>query len=1458
MTLLSAGGLAALGLLVPIVILHMLTPRRPPTLVSSLLHWDGLRHSITAAEPWQRLRWSLLLILQLLAVILFALALANPARIETAELADHTVFIIDASGSMAAVDGSPDRIADAVSRAAALRSDIPEGGAASVVVASANPTVLLSESSDTDEFLRVIQRISTNSGRADYEAAFALAESLVSSERPTGFVLISDGGLTEVDQRLAPLGTRFEPIGRTDTNRAITDLSVSAGPGGLQARVTIESTGGPDAFQTLRLDVDGVTVARRDLEIPAGEVVEEAFELPIGQEVAAYLDGDDLIAFDNQRFAAAPISGALKARVHGENSFFIEQLLSAIPQIDVDVAPGEEVDFEIYLGAAVPPDIDTPFIAVDVPGGVPGITSTGRTEDPIPTLVADDPLLKDVDVSRIAIADSQILQVDGGEVLLAAPGAPLLVRGSHEGNTFFYIAFTLEQSNLPVNVAFPIIGARMVGELSASDGTTASLTVGERVPAPADSISISDPRGVSQTVEEAQSPPIADIAGFWHVELPDDQVLTVAVNSDVFESQVKPVDSLAELRPFLEGEVNPDQVRTSVIARSLLPWILVTLLLVLTLELFVSSRVIGVPRKQWRWGLVVRSGIVGLILLTMFDPTFARSDDSVTTVFAIDSSDSLGDSYQEARAWADAAIADGGDNHWGVVEFGGDARVATPVGRNDYSGQTAVDPSATNLARALRLAESLLDGETKERIVLVSDGRANAGNLEDEIERLKTFGVVVEVHTIEGEAKTDAAIGSIGLPSFVNEGESFEANVEVLSSIAAEGELEVTADGEVIASETVALQPGVNTFAYSIEASTPGLQDIAARIRISGDAVDQNDSASTAVEVRGPASVLMVEGTEGEGEIIKEALEARGLVVVTSPVGELPGITALSVHRAVILANVSARDIKDEQVATLATYVRDLGRGLVVIGGDNSYALGGYQETELEALLPVDSEAQDAKREAPVAEVLLIDTSESMGACHCRESENGLEDEFIEGGVNKTDIAKTAAARAIDVLSATDEIGILAFSGSSKWVIPLQPIPPRDVIDEGISGLSPSGETRIVPALEAAAAGLRESDKELKHIILFTDGFTSELNIDGFTDSSVGGDRLFDEAAKLAAEGITLSVVATGEGAIPALQEIAAAGGGRFYPGRDLDEIPEIFVKEARLASRSFINEGEFFPSVTSTAAAVRDLASSPALLGYLAGTAKPTADIQLQVGEFADPLLSSWRVGLGSVTAWTSDGGEKWASRWATWDGYTDFWSNLVRDTFPLTGSEGQRVEAKISNETLQVTLEGSDPWPVGSSPVARVGYPDGTSEQVRLERRSDFEFEATLPARQGGVYAVGVSVENQGGEAVVFSAIASRSFAAEYLPGEADPDLMIGLSTATGGRGQITASQAFDGDALEPGSSDFSLRWWFLALAAFLWPVDVALRRLRLSLSEQQHQQRPSGALRPRPRPPAASQTR
>ena len=356
----------------------------------------------------------------------------------------------------------------------------------------------------------------------------------------------------------------------------------------------------------------------------------------------------------------------------------------------------------------------------------------------------------------------------------------------------------------------------------------------------------------------------------------------------------------------------------------------------------------------------------------------------------------------------------------------------------------------------------------------------------------------------------------------------------------------------------------------------------------------------------------------------------------------LPSIDELTRYTSVVLVDVDRRDLSDGQVADLTAAVSDLGRGMVVVGGTHAYALGGYRNSDLEEILPVVSEITDPLRRQTVAEVLAIDSSGSMGACHCdEEGLNGLGGgNRIGGGVSKTAIARTAAARAIAALEATDEVGVLTMDASDRWVIDLQASPPQDVIDDGLAQVVPDGPTFINTGLLTAADELRASDASLKHIIFFSDGFTEPGAMAEMTD----------QAAALFEEGITVSVVATGEGAADDLRPIAEAGGGRYYPGRNLDEIPDLIVQEAVIASRDFVNEGEFFPLVSSNRGVAAALTESPALRGYVATTAKPTAAVDLAIGPDEDPLLASWQAGLGRVTAWTSDGGERWAAPWNGW----------------------------------------------------------------------------------------------------------------------------------------------------------------------------------------------------------------
>jgi hypothetical protein len=269
--------------------------------------------------------------------------------------------------------------------------------------------------------------------------------------------------------------------------------------------------------------------------------------------------------------------------------------------------------------------------------------------------------------------------------------------------------------------------------------------------------------------------------------------------------------------------------------------------------------------------------------------------------------------------------------------------------------------------------------------------------------------------------------------------------------------------------------------------------------------------------------------------------------------------------------------------------------------------------------------------------------------------------------------------------------------------------------------------------------------------------------------------------------------------------------------------------EEAIIASRNFINEGEFVPEIVSNADPVRDLTAAPPLLGYIATTEKSTASVMLRIGPDRDPLLASWQLGLGRSTAWTSDASARWSQHWASWDGYVSFWSDVVKHTFP-TATDTGAVRATVADGVLHVTVEGETAWPDGATAVARVAGPDLVGREVPLARISGTTFAGEVPVGMAGTYAVGAVVRGPEGTLLSATTRASNSYAAEYQPGDAEPDTLVRLSKLTGGRGAIEADAAFAPAGLRAGHARIELSGWFLLAAALLWPVAVAASRLAL----------------------------
>jgi len=1408
-----------LGLLVPVVAVHVLRPRRQRVEVSSTFLWDQIAEPVAASSPWQRLRPSWLLLAQLLAVALLALILARPSTSTTEPLADHTVFIIDASGSMEALEGSGDRLDLAVERILAVRSELPDGGRASLVVAGRPSRVLLTRSTDVGELRNALGAVRAMSGTPDFGAAFSLAESLEAPGEPIGFVLVSDGGVAVQDRSAIPAGTRYERIGTDVPNRAVTQLSVVPAERGLSVTVTARHLAGPAATQTLRIDVDGRTVDELEVSLERGR--SQTFEIlaPPGDLVTARLDGGDALMSDDVRSSAVSQRRDLVVFHGGARSTYVGAALLALPGVRVVDDPSDPlIDVAVVEGAGgAGPEV--PTLAFGLPGGLHDVAVLGSVENPVIALVRnDDPLLAGLDLSEVVVGRAQVLDPGVGEVLVAAEGAPLLVRTrSSDGADGLYFALAAGDSTLPLFAQFPVLIDRALTELAGAIVPPAELESGSTVSFDsAVDATVTTPSGASLDVPARTPRPVVDELGIWEIRQAGRRPHLVSVVQPLAESATTPEPSLPiEILAATDAEVRVGE-------RDLWRWFGLALGAVLLLEWALARRQIGVPRRQWRVAQLFRLAVACLLVLALVEVSWTRAGNDVATVFVVDESESLGRQGRRAASdWIRQALASTpSDGRAGVVAFGARGRIESVVQSDPTFGgvSVAVDRSATDLADALRLAAAMSPTDMRRRVVLLTDGRETEGDALGELAGLAEQGIAVDTVLVSADRGLDVAVGDLDVPSRAEEGDDVVILVPVDAPTAVAAELVLFRNGEQVSSQRVEVDAGRSVLRLVDSDATIGLARYRVSIRAPGDLVAENDTATAAVAVTGPSSTLVIEGRRGDAEALVAALRSTGMAVQTTGVDEMPSLEEASVYEAVVLVDVDRRALADEHVAMLGSVVRDLGRGLVVIGGDQSFGLGGYLGSDLEELLPVVAEITDPRRRQTVAEVLAIDTSGSMGACHCREGQlGGFPASQIDGGVNKTDISRSAATRAIAALSSQDEIGVLAFDATTRWLLDLQAVPGTDAIDAALGRLTPEGGTFIEDVLATSAAALRESSASLKHVVVFSDGFTDPGDIEAMAT----------EAAELAAEGITVSVIATGEGSARELAAIARAGGGRFYPGRNLQAIPEILVEETIIASRELVNEGDFVPVVTGIDASTQNLTAAPSLQGFVGVSEKPGARTLLRIGPEQDPLLATWRTGLGTVSAWSSDAGTRWTTQWPSWDGYATFWASVVRETFPdASGDAG--VSALVSDGRLRIEFDVAE-VPTGAvTAVARIGRPDGTADEFVLDRVGAERFAAEVAADDAGVYAVGVSLHADGEPTATAVTTANRSYSDEFRPGEPREQLLRELSAATGGRLGPAPENAFDAAGLTAGRRVTELTSWLLAFALAALLVAIAVSRL------------------------------
>ena len=819
-------------------------------------------------------------------------------------------------------------------------------------------------------------------------------------------------------------------------------------------------------------------------------------------------------------------------------------------------------------------------------------------------------------------------------------------------------------------------------------------------------------------------------------------------------------------------------------------------------------------RERRRLLLIVRSALLAMLIFALAMPSMDETSEEQAVIFLVDHSKSLGE------AGLDRAGARVGEllqhvppgSFVGTLAFGASPKVVVAPTRDP--GPFRPDKTfqqeqghATDLAAGLSLAAGLFPPGVARRIVIVSDAVETRGDAEEAARDLGVGGVVIDVVPVKGEARPDARIVRLrSSKARSHEGATLKFTVELQSNYDTKGNVHFFENGVQVATEPVTIQAGEDkNVTFSRTPEERNLYRYLARFEDDRtDEIPQNNEAMALVEVRGRPLLLLVEGDAEQGHFLPDAMQEEGIRLVVRPPESIPqSLEELAVFDGIVFSDVAAFRLPGRTMTLVQDYVEQLGGGFLMIGGVNSFGVGGYYRTAIEDILPVRMQPPDKEERYSTALVLVIDRSGSMG-----------------GG--KIDLCKAAAIGTAEMLGRKDHIGVVAFDSNASWVVPVMRAGRKGEIERRISSLSAGGGTNIYPGMSMGYEGLKAVRARVKHMIVLTDGH-----------SQGGG---YEQLAQtMNSEGMTVSAVGVGHGADnQLLQRIAQAGGGKHYATVDPSSIPKIFTQDAATHLGKMVREQAFKPQQVERHVMLAgwQAEDAPSLLGYVRTLPKATSQVPL-VTDIGDPLLAHWRYGLGKVTAFTSDCKSRWAALWVSgWEGYGQFWGQVLREM--ARNPQGRTMDVRISREAGKAhvivdLLEDAASFKNAAEVRATTYYVPRGALGSSMEKVSEDVLAQVGPGRYRGSFVPnrpGIYLVRARAGAEIVSAGLVHETSTEVVSNRINEELANRIVAACGGslRDKESGSMA----PLPAGRvRTRDLAPLFLALALLLFLADLVIRR-------------------------------
>lgn len=780
--------------------------------------------------------------------------------------------------------------------------------------------------------------------------------------------------------------------------------------------------------------------------------------------------------------------------------------------------------------------------------------------------------------------------------------------------------------------------------------------------------------------------------------------------------------------------------------------------------------------------------------------------------FVLDRSDSIPSVQQEAaREYVNnAAKQMKSVDKAGVIVFGSEASIEnTPNSAVDLQKiQAVVGTERTDLAAAIRLGTAAFPETGQKRLVLLTDGNENVGDaMSAVLAARQQLGVSVDVMPIGVSRANDISVQKLQVPPRLKKGQTFDVKIFVQTEQAQSATVRLYRNEQYLGEQKVELAAGKNLFSFPQKLDQANFYTYDVRVDAPGDPLPQNNRATGFANVVGEPRILVVSADPDQDRQLVAALQSSRLEIKLVGVKEFPGTLAeMQSYDAIFISNVAAGDLGTDRQKLLESAVRDFGVGLVCVGGDQTYAAGGYRGTPLEAALPVNMEL-DSKKVLPSGAVVLI--------MHGMEFNNGNQ------------VARDCAQGVLAALGPMDEMGVLLWDGDEHWLFPLQKVGKKTELSRQIAGMNQGDLGSFQQIIEMAHDSLKKSTSNLKHIIVFSDGDPGAPS--DATMKAIVGDH------------ITVStVLISGHAGPDTMIWMADQGKGRFYNVLSPNDLPQIFIKETAVILKSAIYEDPFKPQLRAMSEVVRgiDAAEYPSLLGYVATTQKARAETPLYTDK-GDPLLAHWQYGLGRAVAFTSDAKFKWARLWLNWAKYQQFWSQIGQWSLRRLDTADFNTEVSVDKGEGQINLEALDAegnYRNFLNLQTIIVSPKGERQTVRLEQTGPGHYEAKFPTKEVGVYSLHLLDIKDGQVRSSQFLGASVNYSPEFIASEPNANLLRRLAESGGGKvldPELPGLNPF----LHDRQKTFQPKdLWELLLkyGIILFTLDVAVRRIQLDRDE------------------------